>query len=672
MCDDPMLPPTVRRALEEYRALLAEHGPAWGEDPIMYVKEIGINAFVSDTTLFYLNLIAQAVARYPDADDEELAARMTEQDFVRLARDTIGGTLPDNLAALRLTPGGASVEAHPQAILDGDPLRTHLLIDSALDRPALVLAAGTEHEIEPGGARLIPIASSDEVTVDGEPVSLAPLTRSAAPARLRLRAGLPCRWTVVGENEQGWYPGGAEPNRAADRMPYFHGDDLTLEVPAEPLTVRVTRGMEYETLERVVTPEPGAETLVELTPARIYDAAARGWYGGDMHVHMNWAGDTVGTPAQAAALQHGEDLHVLNLVAGNVASARVYDREALEHWAGQDLPWSDATHLARLGVEYRNDLLGHFYAFGLERPPERYHTGFEGTVDWPPNSAGCVELRDLGAVMGYSHPFHFPIEEDDPPARALSAGRNCSARELVADAALGLIDSLDVLSHSSIQATAVMYHHLLGAGNRLAVTAGTDTMFSFNRRGTQSSPPGWERVYARVEGPLTAGSFAEAIRQGRTFGTTGPWLELAVDGHGPGDTLDLTPGARVTVTARSIGPEVVTLQLRTADGVIAEGPPPELTTELTVTDATYVLAIARGPRNPRSYHYFGSYAHTSPVYLNVGGRPVARDQDLRWCLDYLDGLENKVRAHARLGGADQLADHLALLDQARAVYHSRR
>ena len=32
-------------------------------------------------------------------------------------------------------------------------------------------------------------------------------------------------------------------------------------------------------------------------------------------------------------MQHGEDLHVLNLVAGNVSSMRVYDSEALEHWA---------------------------------------------------------------------------------------------------------------------------------------------------------------------------------------------------------------------------------------------------------------------------------------------------------------------------------------------------
>jgi hypothetical protein len=76
----------------------------------------------------------------------------------------------------------------------------------------------------------------------------------------------------------------------------------------------------------------------------------------------------------------------------------------LEHWAGRDLPWSDG-HFARIGVEYRNDLLGHLYAFGVTAPPERYHTGFLDTADRPPSSTGCEELRRLGAVLGYSHPL---------------------------------------------------------------------------------------------------------------------------------------------------------------------------------------------------------------------------------------------------------------------------
>ncbi|MFC9975070.1 CehA/McbA family metallohydrolase [Spirillospora sp. NPDC127200] len=675
MCEEIELPPAVRQALDDYRALLDRHGPTWGEDPISYVRQIETSAFLMDEHKYFMTCLQQVLERHPDATAEQFDGYFRELDTAEVVRDTLAGEVPDNLAALRVTPDEAVLEAATQVVLGDAPLRTHLLLDSSRDRPVTAHIDGTVYAVSAGGALLVPVTSASSVAVDRVPVSLDALTRAAPAARLRLRAGFPCRWSVRGENGQGWYPGDAPHRIDAHRVPYFHGDDLVLDVPAEPLTVTVGRGMEYGTEERRLTPEAGTETLVELAPSRLYDAAARGWYGGDMHVHMNWSGDMVGTPAHAAAVQHGEDLHVLNLVAGNVSSERVYDREALEHWAGRDMPWSDATHIARLGVEYRNDLLGHLYAFGVAAPPGRYHTGFLDTADWPPNAEGCRELRALGAVMGYSHPFHIPIDDDAPAAAALTAGRNCSARELVAGAALGLVDSLDVLNHSSVQATAAVYRHLLGAGCRLAVTAGTDAMFSFMRRGNQSSPPGWERVYARVEGPLTAASFADAIRAGRTFATTGPWLELEVAGpsgaHGPGGVLDLAAGDTVTVTARGVGPEVLTVQLRTADGVLAEGPPGEVTAELTVGDPTYVVAVASGPAHPRTLHYSGAFAHTSPVRLDVEGASVARPADVRWCLDFLDGFEEMVRAHARLETKRQLADHIDLIDAARAVYRSR-
>ncbi|GAA3139104.1 hypothetical protein GCM10010466_32810 [Planomonospora alba] len=702
MCDDPActgsaLPQAVAEALDDYRALLARHGVTWGEDPIFYVKSMAADAYLMGPRDFWGVCHRKVAERHPGADVRKLEEHLRELDMAEVVRDVLAGEVLENLAALRLSGGAgapeAVLEAKALAVLDDRPLRTTLLVDSARAEPATVLVDGRPYRIGPRGAALIPVTSAVEVVVDGARVDLAPLTRRAPAARLRVRAGMPCRWSVYGEHGQGWYPAGAPHRRDAHVRPYFHGDDLVLDVPAEPLTVRVARGMEYGTAEAAVTPVPGRETVVDLVPERLYDAAARGWYGGDMHVHLNWAGDMVGTPGLAAAMQHGEDLHVLNLVAGNVSSARVYDAEALEHWAGRDLPWSDATHLARIGVEYRNDLLGHFFAFTPAAPPSRFHTGFLGTADWPPNSAACEELRGLGAVTGYSHPFHAPVAETDGPEAALLWRRNCSAREIVADAALGLVDALDVLNHSSVQATAVVYRRLIGAGNRLAVTAGTDSMVSFARRGSQSSPPGWERVYARLDGPLSAEAFAEAIRRGRTFATTGPWLELAVDGRGPGDTLNLSSGDRVTVTARAVGPEVERLEIRTADGVVAAAadgaataapgveasvtaggggaPVLEVTAGLVVDGPTYVVAVASGAPHERSFHPTGVHAHTSPVHLDVDGRHVARPEDVRWCLEWLDRLEAMVREEGGFDAPGQLDDHLALYERAREVYRSR-
>jgi hypothetical protein len=669
MCDDPLLPEAVARALADYRALRDRHGVCWGEEPIPYVVQAWATVFLDRRHNYWATGMRQLAERLPDASEDEIDDRMGEVDVDRVVRDALAGELVPGLAALRLRPGEAVLEARPRVVLDDEPFRTWLLLDSGRDEPATVVVDGETYEVEPRGAKIVGV--SREVLADGAPVDLSPLTRRAEAAGLRLRAGFPCRWSVVSDDGQGWYPPGRPPKVDGHGRPYFHGDDLVVPVPAEPLTVTVTRGMEYTESEVRLTPVAGAETLVELTPERLYDAAAHGWYGGDMHVHMNWMGEEPAAPELAASAQHGEDLHVLNLVAGNVASARVYDREALEHWLGRDLPWSDERHLARIGVEYRNDLVGHVGAFGLNELPERFHTGFAGDADWPPNAVACEELHRSGAVLGYGHPFHLPVSDTDPPEAGVQRGRNCSAREIVADAALGLVDTLDVLNHSSIIGTAAVYRRLIGAGNRLTVTAGTDAVLSFCRRGTSSGPPGWERVYAKVDGPLTAESFAEAILMGRTFATTGPWLELSVNGHGPGDTLDLAPGEKVEVTVTSIGPEVETLEIRTADGVQAQGPPGRLTATLTVGEPTYVVAVATGGPHPRTFHPRGAYAHTSPVYLNVAGAHVARPEDVRWCLRWLDLLEGVLRESGVFTAKEQYDDHIALYDRAREIYRAR-
>src|SRR5438270_840685 len=221
-------------------------------------------------------------------------------------------------------------------------------------------------------------------------------------------------------------------------------------VPPDPTTelgVSCTRGMEFDQATTTVTPEPGEEALVELQPTRIYDAAARGWYGGDLHVHMNYSGNLVCTPHDAALMQRGEGLHLMNLVAGNLSGARIYDREAFEHFAGQDLPWTIEGQVARWGVEFRNDMLGHFHALSPSGPPVRYQTGHERSEhpqDWPPNATACEELRGLGATVGYTHPVFSPLA-DGTPAGAFVNPRSVEARELVADAALGLVDSVDLL-----------------------------------------------------------------------------------------------------------------------------------------------------------------------------------------------------------------------------------
>jgi TolB protein len=48
---------------------------------------------------------------------------------------------------------------------------------------------------------------------------------------------------------------------------------------------------------------------------------------------------------------------------------------------------------------------------------------------------------------------------------------------------------------------------------------------------------GTTRVYVKLDGPLNLGSYLEGLRRGRSFVTTGPFLDFTVGGVGPSEVL---------------------------------------------------------------------------------------------------------------------------------------
>jgi hypothetical protein len=660
MCCEPpaadRLPPPVAAMLARYRALAAERPLDWGGESDAYAAGQPYGRWLGN------RLLATVFSFQPD-------------DWPQTVRAALTDPLPAGLVVATLAGGEPSLRAGPAAyVLEGGEVEVAVLLDNHQRTAAQLEVDGTPARVGAGGVELAvrTVTGAGPLTVGA---ARPPVAEPAGRARLRLRARGPSRWSVVDDRGGAWLPDGCLPKWDFHDRPYFHGHDLELEVPAVPLTVTCARGMEFATATATLTPPAGATTEVELEPERRYDPAARGWYGGDLHVHMNYSGDQVAGPDDAARMQAGEGLHLMSLVAGNLGQTRVYDREAFEATAGQDLPWTDRARVARFGVEYRNDLLGHFHALGPTGRPSRYHSGHEGSdepYDWPANAAACQEFRDLGATVGYTHPVFSPLA-DGSPAGAFAFPRTVEARELVADAALGLVDSVDLIGPSDVEGTAVLYHHLLSCGLRLAATVGTDVWLSYSRGPLLSNPPGWGRVYADLRGqPLSVAAFAEAIRAGRTLATNGPWLELLVDGHGPGDPATATPGRRLPVTVRCQGPGVERLELVGPDGVLAAAEAggaaaPAIDTDVLVDGSLWLCAVASGPGHPS---VLGPvvFAHTSPVWVEVGGRPVRRPASARWLLDWLDRFEALLGEHGRFADDGQRAEVVAVIDQARHWY----
>jgi hypothetical protein len=260
-----------------------------------------------------------------------------------------------------------------------------------------------------------------------------------------------------------------------------------------------------------------------------------------------------------------------------------------------------------------------------------------------------------------------PFGEDGAADAFFANPRSVEARELVVDAALGLVDALDLLSPFDDEAAVYLYHRLLSCGLRLTATAGTDVFLSFSHGpGVASNPPGWARVYAHLgDAPLSVAAFKQAIRDGRTVVTNGPWLTFDVAGRGPGAVIDAAVGDRLAVTADVIGADRITLV--GPDGVVAEGGGP---LEYVVDGPTWIAAVARGPATGLAP---AGLAHTTPVYVDVDGARVARAADADWCLGLIDGLQRLLAEHGVFAPEHRerrLADYAELLDAGRGYYRA--
>ncbi|MCD0450198.1 CehA/McbA family metallohydrolase [Actinocorallia sp. API 0066] len=685
------LPPPVEAALDAYRETVARHGANWTESTrSAYGPLVPYLRFVPHAALFAAP-VAAGLSEGLSLDDAVDTA--TTRDMDAAFRDALAGSVPDGLLVLRITDEGAEFASsgvvHP--VLAGEPCPLLLLVESSASAPVVVEPVG---EVPAGGCLTATVdARSGPLTVGGQEIALPQTVREVQKARLVLRSPEPCRWYVLSPSGRGWFPEGVLRKWDGHGRAYFHGADVTLDVPAEHLVVTAARGMDFGTATEAAAPGPGQTVHLELDPRPVRDPAADGWYGGDLHLHLNFAGDQVAGPADAARTQHGEALHVLNPLAANATTSFVYDREVLRAWPGKDLPWSTAGRVARMGAEYRNDLLGHVASFGARGEPSRYasgHSESDHPEDAPCVTTMCAEIRARGGIVTWAH----PLGSDAPDPLDALFGRgthSCAARELVVAGALDLVDGLDVLTHLSCTGTARMYRRLLGAGVRLAATAGTDVMLSYGRMGTYSNPPGWARVYARLDGPLSVPAYQDAIRAGRTFATNGPWLALDVAGHGR-CSMGPKPGALTTPTSSgapasgpcSMGPKPGALTTPTSSGAPASGPGERVAAEsgqrlrvrATVTGArarvrihdadgivaegdgtaeidyavrhpTYLVAEAQGPADPAILDPRGAYAHTSAVHVDVAGRAVARPDDLRWCLRWIERLADLVARRGR-------------------------
>ncbi|MEO8228720.1 MAG: CehA/McbA family metallohydrolase [Chloroflexota bacterium] len=505
---------------------------------------------------------------------------------------------------------------------------------------------------DPASRRSIEVLPAARVQVEAEIVDRT--TGQLVPGRVRFTAADGRYLPPVGHRDEvnpGFYEDtGGDLVLGSSTYAYVPGR-FSIELPLGAVDVEVVGGFDRAPHRARLEVDPSTSRL-ELPLDRMIDLHAGRWVTADTHVHFL-------APSTALLQAAAEDVDLVNLLA--------------TQWGDlftnvTDLPWGSMAdpsgrRIVVVGTENRQNMLGHLALLGAHRAVEPFASG------GPPEGRMAGQLTVLladwadrcRAAGGLVVAAHFPL----PYA------------EIAADIVAGKIDALETqaLSPGLDDPSVLEWYRFLGLGYRLPVVAGTDKM-------SAEVPIGAVRTYGHLltDEALSFDAWAAAVRAGRTFVTSGPILELAVDGHEPGDVIRLGSGGRleVTVRARAAQPVIADLELIVNGRVVAATGGAAGSTELSlhetveVTAGSWIAARSRSRDEIVSAFATSMAAHTSPVYVEVQDRPmIPQADDVEVVAQIIEGARTWVAELAAVAEADERARMLRFFDDSLETFRRR-
>ena len=411
-------------------------------------------------------------------------------------------------------------------------------------------------------------------------------------------------------------------------------------LPAGKYTLTAERGKEYRAaIARIDLTNGSSE--VRLALRRWIDMSSLGWYSGETHVHRLM--DELPTAMLA------DDLNVALPLTHWVTRAYTPPSQGDKNsgTVAAELVKIDATHVIYpLNTEYEiftvdgnRHTLGAIFALNQKTvltkgvPPvraiaERVHG--EGALleldkhNWPWSMMLVpvmeVDLYELTNNHVWRTNFFFQ-DFGEAPAEYMNVER----------------DSRGVTEQGWLDFTFQNYYALLNCGFRMRPTAGTAS-------GVHPVPLGFGRVYVHLPDGFSYDAWIEGLDAGRSFVTTGPMLAVTANGQVGGVTFEFDrdePGQiRLQGWARSEHP-LSRIEIVSPAGVLESIEPrnqstdagalsTEIDTTLQINGSTW-FAVRCFEQLPNGRVRF---AHTSPVHVDVAGKPLRpRKAEVQYLVD---------------------------------------
>jgi TolB protein len=528
-----------------------------------------------------------------------------------------------------------------------------------------VLLRAVETQLGPATGKLTLQHAGGELAAD-----VAFDIRPLVPLRVRIldERGAPAtaRAYLTGSDGLAYAPRGASSRvTAMSAEYYFHIEDgFEIELPAGETLMEATRGQEYRLTAARMVLEPGKPAEATLRLQRWTNMAEKGFWSADVHIHANYTSPhhQVIEPRDVRVQVTAEDLNYANMMVANSGGAFIHDRQYFE---GRPNRLSSPAHFIYWNEENRSSAYGHMCFLGLTKLVEPFYNGFRNTPHWddyPANFPLAQQVFDQGGAVSYAHPG------------MVASFERASIKELPVDLALGHRTAMDVLSNNDENATTEMWYRLLNCGFKVAISAGTDSFTNVADHYTA----GGGRVYVQSGARYDYAAWLKAYREGRSFASNGPVISLKVNGRTPGDEIKLDSPGEVTVEA-AVETQVPLDKVELlVNGKPAYSVPNAVKDQITfkqripVTGSSWIALRVVGPRHRLILNDTIAFAHTSPVYVTVAGRPIRVPDDVRFYRDWVEKLIARTESTGRFATPDRKAEVLALFRKALGFYQSNR
>jgi hypothetical protein len=470
----------------------------------------------------------------------------------------------------------------------------------------------------------------------------------------------------------------------------YRGDGEAVALPEGEYIVEYWRGPEYVRKVRDVRVREPVED-VHFKLERWIDPSKWGWYPGDVHIHAagcsHFMQPTSGVnPETMIRHVRGEALVVGQVLTWGPAwdyqkqffSGRAISPAAsLEHpelQTSNNVRWKpqptqkDGQSLLRYDIEvsgFPSSVCGHLILLRLQ---QQEFPGSALPEDWPSWNLPILQWAlKQGAVVGYAHcGLGMGVSDDTLPNYLVPPFDNVGTNEAIVDVTHGALHFIAGCElNPSFELNA--WYHMLNCGFRVVFAGETDYPCIYDER------PGVGRSYVRLEKqPLDDAGYEEwvsSFREGRLYvgDGRGHLLEFTVNGHcsGEHDVVLTEPTAveiRATVAAR-LEPRMTeeTEAIRTSARFTRPawhlerariGDSREVVLELVVNGRPVEALSFLADGEPRKVTFKAHLdrsswvalrlmpsAHSYPVFVHVGGKPVRASRRsaewLRTCVDRL-------------------------------------